>query len=225
MSDNRVLSIFGGKSAKIAAILLILQIIAFYSLAGQEKVLPDATLTQVPAKIGNWSQTGADIPIEQEILDTLKADQVLSRTYATGPGVQDVSLFVAFFKSQRAGASPHSPKVCLPGSGWVPRDSSTAYINVAGYANPIPVNRYIVTRGEYKSLVLYWYQSANRVVANEYAAKMYLMADGVRYRRSDTSLVRVIVPVRQDQSDAEAEQIGTRFVQELFQPLRSHLPA
>ncbi len=216
-------SFFSNNGVRVAVVLLVAQIAAFYSLAGQERALPEASLAQVPSKIGEWSQTGGDIPIEQEVLDTLKADQILSRTY--GNGSSDVSLFIAFFKSQRAGASPHSPKVCLPGSGWVPRDSATVYVSVAGFSEPIPVNRYMVTRGEYKSLVLYWYQSANRVVANEYAAKMYLIADGVRYHRSDTSLVRVIVPVRQGQSDEEAERIGIRFIQDMFQPLRSHLPA
>lgn len=225
MRDNQSFSFLSNKSTKAAVILLLLQIAAFYSLAGQEKALPDASLAQVPSAIGNWRQTGTDIPIEQEVLDTLKADQVLSRTYATGPGSHDLSLFVAFFKTQRAGVSPHSPKVCLPGSGWVPRDSWTTHINVPGFAEPIPVNRYMVTRGEYKSLVLYWYQSANRAVANEYAAKLYLMMDGVRYRRSDTSLVRVIVPVGQGQDEQQAEQIGVRFIQDVFQPLRSHLPA
>ena len=57
------------------------------------------------------------------------------------------------------------------------------------------MKRYLVVRGESKTLVLYWYQTPKRIVASEYAAKFWLAADSVRYRRSDTSLVRVIVPV------------------------------
>jgi hypothetical protein len=63
------------------------------------------------------------------------------------------------------------------------------------------------------------------VVANEYAAKLYLMLDAVRHRRSDTSLVRVVIPVQPGQSEEEAQRLGEQFVQEFFKPLRTHLPA
>src|SRR5437764_222725 len=81
-----------------------------------------------------------------------------------GPG--DVDLFVAFFKSHRARVTPHSPKVCLPGNGWTPESSTTISVKVPGEDSPISVNRYVVTHQEERSLVLYWYQNAHRVMAS-----------------------------------------------------------
>ncbi len=38
----------------------------------------------------------------------------LSRAYLGPAG--PLTFFVAFFKSQRGGVTPHSPKICLPGA-------------------------------------------------------------------------------------------------------------
>ena len=54
------------------------------------------------------------------------------------------------------------------------------------------VNRYVVEHGEDKSVTLYWYHSHNRVIASEFSAKFWAVADSIRYHRSDTALVRVM---------------------------------
>ena len=55
--------------------------------------------------------------IEQDEKDVLRADDYLTRQYARRR-TKPANLFVAYFQSQRAGQTPHSPKNCLPGSGW-----------------------------------------------------------------------------------------------------------
>ena len=57
------------------------------------------------------------------------------------------------------------------------------------------MNRYIVSHGQDRSLVMYWYQSRERVVADEFKAKFWVMADSLRFNRTDTALVRVVVPI------------------------------
>src|SRR5206468_854674 len=150
--------------------------------------------------LGSWNlaQTGV---IEQEVLDVLKADDILNREYCnaanpdcTKTGIGLASFFVASFRTQRNGKAPHSPKNCLPGSGWVPLSSGEIAIDV-GRGAPINVNRYVVASGSNRQLVLYWYQSRDRAVANEYKAKFWVMADAIRLNRTDTALVRVVVPV------------------------------
>ena len=87
----------------------------------------------------------------------------------------------------------------------------------------IRVNRYIVSKGDEKSAVLYWYQTPHRVIADEYDAKFWLVADSVRYHRSDTALVRIVVPVQRDQ-DEKAVGLGVKFVQAVYPVLRTYLP-
>jgi EpsI family protein len=73
-------------------------------------------------------------------------------------------------------------------------------------------------------VVLYWYQSRNRVVASEYSAKIYTVADAVRFNRTDTALVRVVVAVNNGNTEG-AVQTATSFVQAFFEPLKQYLPS
>jgi EpsI family protein len=123
---------------------------------------------------------------------------------------------VAYFQSQRTGQMPHSPKNCLPGAGWMPSESRIVSMNVPGVAQPIEMNRYVVAKGEDRSVVLYWYQSRDRVIASEYRARFYTVADAIRYNRT--------VPVRGNQVEA-AVATAQDFVAAFFLRLRQHLPA
>ena len=202
--------------------ILAAQILLFYVAPTSEYVPAARPLAEFPRQLGPWAAI-RDGVVESEVQELLKADDTLNRTYAEAANGHVANLFVAFFKSQRAGVSPHSPKVCLPGSGWTPLDSRRIQLSIPGRPTPITVNRYTVARGENRSVVIYWYQTLHRIIANEYLAKLYLMADGVRYRRSDTSLVRVIVPVVNQDEDL-AQQQAIEFVQKFLGPLSRHLP-
>ena len=205
-----------------ASLLLVIQAFSFYPLSVSEHVPLSRPLKEIPQRMGAWSAIREGVT-EQEVLDLLRADDILDRTYGSTRSQQTANLFMAFYKSQRAGVSPHSPKVCLPGSGWLPTTSSHIDIAIPGRPAPININRYEVSRGELKSVVFYWYQTNRRVVADEFLAKAYLIVDGLRYRRSDTALVRVVVPVANGDVTT-ADQTATGFVQTIFRPVSEFLP-
>ena len=89
---------------------------------------------------------------------------------------------------------------------------------------PIEVNRYVVSKGDSRAVVLYWYQSRNRVVASEYKAAAFVAWDAIRYHRTDTALVRIVVPVAGEHMDA-ATRSGVEFIQAFFPTLGRFLPA
>ena len=62
--------------------------------------------------------------------------------------------------------------------------------SVPGRDEPVEANYYVIQRGDNKSVVVYWYQSHGRTVADEFKAKFYVMADAMRLNRTDTALVR-----------------------------------
>jgi EpsI family protein len=213
-------SFLRSRLSQSVTLVLVLQASMVSILAPAERVPLTRRLSEIPRSLGGWNLR-QESAIDPEIQELLKADETLSRTYTSPEGAY-ANLFVAFFKSQRAGAAPHSPKVCLPGSGWTPTESNTIEIALAGRADPIRVNRYIVAKGEERDLVLYWYQTPYRVIAGELTAKYYTILDGLRYHRSDTAMVRVIVPVHGSEPEAEAQAV--RFIQGAFRPLREFLP-
>ena len=177
----------------------------------------------MPKQVGGWKLYQEGV-IDKETAEVLHADELLNRTYVSPEKRQAAYLFVAYFNSQRTGQKPHSPKNCLPGSGWVRAVSQTLPVAIPGRSEPIDVNHYIVTKGDERDVVMYWYQSRDRVVAGEYSAQFYVIADALRYNRTDTALVRVIVPV-QNGDDAKATKTATEFVQDTFPVLRKYFPA
>ena len=159
--------------------------------------------------------------LDMDVKETLRADDYLSRDYANGE--RAANLFVAFFQSQRAGQTPHSPKNCLPGSGWMWSVSDTIPVSITGRNAPIRVNRYVVSKGDEKAVVLYWFQSRDRVVAGELEAAAFTAWDALRYNRTDTALVRVVMRVGAD-GEAGALRAGVEFVGAVFPILRGMLP-
>ncbi|HYW41717.1 MAG TPA: EpsI family protein [Bryobacteraceae bacterium] len=203
--------------------VLLLQAAVYYTVAFRSERVPAmAPLSDFPQSMNEWRMV-SDVPVEQEIRDLLKADDLLNRAYASSSQSSSVGLFIAFFKTQRYGQSPHTPKNCLPANGWEEVRNTTISFDVPAWNRPIVTNEYVVEHGDNKSVVLYWYQSHNRVIASEYSAKIWLVLDALRYHRSDTSIVRVIVPVRDGQIDA-ATEIGKEFIRAMFPQLLKQLP-
>ncbi len=221
------------KSAQVRMIIVAVCLIGasvYVAEASRAEVLPPREpLALLPMSVGGWTgQREADFT--PEVLAILGVDDYITRTYAQNGS--PIGLYVGYHTSQRQGDTIHSPLNCLPGAGWQPVDVGRAIIPVKGApgtangTTPVEVNRVIIAKGVDRQLVLYWYQSHRRVVADEYRAKVYTVLDSVRYNRTDAALVRVIVPVTEDDVQArDAERRGTAFVQELFPLLGPHLPS
>ena len=202
----------------VVSAILILQIVLFKIVPTYEYKPTPPALETFSTQVGPWHMSQqSQIAADMEAL--LKADDTLSRKYE---GPVAVDLFVAFFKSQRGGVTPHSPKVCLPGSGWSEDSAKIISVQVPGETVPIPMNRYIVSKGELRNMVLYWYQNPFRVTANEYMSKFYLIHDAFRYHRSDEALVRVIVRI-DDAGEAVAEQRAAEFAKTIYLPLKQQM--
>jgi EpsI family protein len=208
------------RAALAATVLIVLQGALIYSAVRPESPPSGRALAQFPTSLGSWTLLQEGV-IDAETQAVLKADDLLNRYYSgNGTGA---NLFVAAFRSQRNGKTPHSPKNCLPGSGWTPLESSYASIDVGGPL-PIQVNRYVVAHGDERSLVMYWYQSRDRAIASEYTAKFWVVVDAMRLNRTDTALVRVVVPIV-NKDEADADKSAADFIRSFYPALREYLPA
>lgn len=146
LSDRRV---------HILTVALLVQAGVFYGFSRPEDVAISRPLKEFPTTVGDY-QLAQEGVVEKEVQDVLKADDLLTRQYHSPTfRIAAVDLFVAFFRTQRDGKAPHSPKNCLPGSGWIWQINDKVKVDIPGRA-PIEVNRYVVQKGEARSLVLYW---------------------------------------------------------------------
>jgi EpsI family protein len=216
-------SFLAQRKFQIITVVLVLQAICLYGLSRQETTPVKPPLRSFPRQFaGPWTVVQEGV-VEKETQDVLQADDTLDRLYSAPDGIHTASLFIASFKSQRTGKAPHSPKNCLPGSGWMPVVADRIQIAVPNWPAPIEVNRYMVQKGDSRSLVLYWYQSHQRAVASEYAAKIYLVLDSLRYNRSDTALVRVVTDASSGDVDS-ATKVATDFTRAFFPALAPFMP-
>jgi EpsI family protein len=178
-------------------------------------------LSQIPRTIAGWS--GSDVQINQETLDVLGAGDFLSRVYTHGGEEQPIGLFIGYFPTQRTGVAIHSPKNCLPGSGWA--FESSEYVNLNDANGKVHrVGEYIISDGENRQFVIYWYQAHGRSVASEYLAKVYLVTDAIRLNRTDGALVRVITPIDAAGGTSAARARAEAFAAKLVPMLPRFIP-
>lgn len=226
------------KSPKLWTILVLLLATAFVleSRGDTDNVPASEPLRLMPQTFGSW--TSQEFPLDDETLAVLGKGDFLNRLYTTpqsisvsspdslSPGTiatPPVSLFIGYFPTQRTGQTMHSPQHCLPGAGWT--FDSQKYVNLTDdNGKNYRVGEYVISNGETRQFVIYWYQAHGRSIPNEYLAKLYMVADAIRTNRTDGALVRVITPVVPSESLDSARNRAVRFTQHMAPYLPRFIP-
>jgi EpsI family protein len=161
--------------------------------------------------------TASDLVISDEEQRVAGMSAYLMRLYSPAGSEKDLtkaafSVYVGYYEQQMQGQTIHSPKNCMPGSGWEALASQVDEIDTA--SGPVRVNRYLLQRKNERVLVMYWYQGRGRIEANEYVVKWNLLRDAAVRRRSDEALVRIVVPITDGEEAALhlAEQVARGIV-------------
>ena len=210
----------------IVIVLLASTIFVLQSRGDVDRVPYSEPLSGMPQTFGPW--TSRDIPLTDDTLEVLGKGDFLNRIYTFQPSagqapLPPVSLFIGYFASQRTGQTMHSPQNCLPGAGWTfdsQRYTEIQDINGKNYK----VGEYVISNGESKQFVIYWYQAHGRSVPNEYVAKGYMVADAIRLNRTDGALVRVITMVSPSESLDSAKARAIHFTQQMAPNLPRFIP-
>jgi EpsI family protein len=203
-------------------LVLLVGTAVFLHLRSRAESLPaHHELSSFPTRIADW--TSRDVVIPDDIRKVLGNGDFLERIYARSPDEPPIDFFLAYFPSQRTGSSIHSPKNCLPGSGWEPVESSHIPLRQPD-GKAIVVNRYVLQKGSTRLLVLYWYQSQGRAVASEYWAKFYLVVDAIGKNRTDGALVRVVTAQAPGETIDSSQSRAVTFAQAIIPVLPGFIP-
>lgn len=203
--------------AFVAATVLAGGILATHSFKPKVATGLQRPLGEFPSSIG--ASHSEDRPFEQQVVRAIGADDYINRAYLGSK--PPIELYIGYYKDQRSGDKIHSPKNCLPGSGWEPIHSARVQI---GSVNGIPVivNGYLVAQGAKRDMVLYWYQSHGRIVASEYWAKFLLIADGLKNRPTDGAMIRIWTTAADGEETAQARAV--EFAQSIYPQVDEFLP-
>lgn len=203
----------------IVVFVLLGGTVCLHAISHGEPIVARQPLETFPETIGPWA--GHQSPLDSEVLGVLGVNDYINRDYFSQSQLP-VQLYIGYYSSQRTGDTIHSPKNCLPGSGWDPIHAGYATISMAD-GRQITVNEYVIAQGLNKQLVFYWYQGRGRVVANEYWAKFWMMNDAIFRNRTDGALVRLITPIF-NSNTTQARATLEKFTQMIFLSLGNYIP-
>lgn len=209
--------------AYIGSLALILPVAIFSLSIGdrQEQAPPRASFVDFDMHIGEWQ--GTPLPVESQFISALRFDDYLLADYAA-PGGRPLTLYMAYYQSQRKGQSAHSPQSCMPGGGWEITSHGTVTLPVDGALGAVTINRVLIQKDRQKQLVLYWFKQRERVLVSEYLVKWYLFWDALTRQRSDGALIRLSASVESGEREQDVAQRLVRFATEIQPHLTRFIP-
>ncbi|MCL4780246.1 MAG: VPLPA-CTERM-specific exosortase XrtD [Gammaproteobacteria bacterium] len=203
--------------------LVVAAILALTVTRPPMKIPVHAPLQTFPMQIGEWE--GRDLAVDPVALDTLKLADYASSVFVRPDEGAPVGLWIAYYDTQTQGVSVHSPKACLPGGGWQMESiGEYAVPDVRADGSSLRVNRALISMGDQRQLVYYWFAQRGRNITNEFAVKWYIFRDGLLMNRSDGALVRITTYVGDVSQIAEADARLQDFIRDIDPKLSYFLP-
>lgn len=205
------------------AIGLVVVSFGIVSILGVEhqRIPSRKTFADFPLVIGKWQ--GSPDPLQQIYLKALKLTDYVMADYSTPEG-DHVNFYVAYYASQAAGDSAHSPRSCIPGGGWVINSFTQRAIPVGGNRLPVWVNRTVITKGNQRDVVYYWFQEQGRDVTNEFLVKWWIFWDALTLHRSDGALIRLVTSLAPGEKPAQADARLSAFLRAVYGYLPAYVP-
>jgi exosortase D (VPLPA-CTERM-specific) len=203
--------------------VLILAAAVSLSLPEHPEYIPQrSSFAQYPNTVGAWTS-------RREALEPIYLNVLMLDDYYLGNFTRDseppVSLYIAWYNSQIAGHSSHSPRSCLPGGGWQIKSLTQRTLpGVHAGREALRVNRALIQLGLQRQVVYYWFQQRGRVITNEYVVKWYLFWDALTRNRTDGALVRLVVAVPAGGTVFAADRELTEFAAAAAPTLAPFIP-
>ena len=177
-------------------------------------------LASFPSSVGGWESRGG-VLLEADILNLLKPTDYVMRRYQD-PAGRSLWLYIGYWGSKRTGGQAHSPRDCLPATGWEPLEASRVTIPLTQPFGAITVNRYRVQKGREQQVVFYWYQSQGKAIAGDIAVRVDVARNGILRHRTDSALVRVSGPVYASVEESADRLVS--YIQAVYPFLGEYLP-
>lgn len=207
--------------AFIAVALMLATFIYLKFMGHGTEVSPLKSFSTFPKQIGVFS--GKEQFFTDEIYAAVGVDDSTLISYVNPVRMNEsVQLYIGYYKSQKKGDMIHSPKNCMPGSGWEITSSSLENIEQKNGKN-LSIIKLILEKGAEKQIVLYWFHGRGRIINSEYKQKIYLVIDSITRNRTDDSFVRLISPVI-DKKDDETLAYMKHFIKDLLPVLDEYIP-
>lgn len=204
--------------------LVAVTAVAVASLPERQEIIPERRgFAAFPMQVGDWR--GRELILERRYVDALRIDDHIYADFRQADDPALVNFYVAYYGSQRKGASAHSPRSCIPGGGWEITSLGRRGIDGVGpNGESITVQRAVITRGLSQQVVYYWFDQRGRHLTNEYHVKLMIFWDAITRDRTDGALVRLVTPVTPGETLDSADARLADFVREVYTKVDGFIP-
>lgn len=203
--------------------LLVAGLLLTSMLSGRQEQIPyRTTFATFPLEMGEWH--GERTFLEKTVIEQLSVDDFIVANYRRPQDLQRVGLYIAYYKSQRAGSAAHSPQSCLPGGGWKIEEFETRPLNEPGLPKNLVANRVIITKGASRQLVYYWFKQRDHYITSSYAAKWHIFLDSITRGRTDGALVRLMTFVDPNEEIKQADHRLLEYLKDIEKILPPYIP-
>ncbi|KPK31762.1 MAG: hypothetical protein AMK70_11815 [Nitrospira bacterium SG8_35_1] len=174
-------------------------------------------LDSLPMQWKGWA--GNDYFFDEIILDRLGVNEYMMREYRKEN--RKVSMYIGYYGSQKKGSQIHSPKHCLPGSGWLILSEKEGSLTIKDVGEVHYVNA-VYQKGEDKEVFYYWYKMKDEYITNEYVLKLYMILNSLRYGRNDAAFIRLSGSFGENENNSMLTIKS--FMQDFLPLLKDYLP-
>lgn len=206
------------KRAVLTSIILFLPFIMLKHAKVSQEINLRKSFKDFPLKIDEWS--GKKGFLSEKTIKVSGVDEYLLIDYTHEKKL--IQIYIGYYKSQKKGDLIHSPKNCLPGSGWHIESVKPDKIRVNKLKKELNVTRLKLSKPGRSVIAYYWFNSRGRVISNEYMQKFWLVFDSIIKRRTDGAIVRITLPVVLTQSESIDDLNG--FINSAYPIIKEFLP-
>lgn len=201
----------------VVVYLLFLSAAAYMSFHRETPAPLANPLSEFPAKLGSWQMVQQQY-FSTALLSKLRPSDYLSRRYQ-GPDGKTVDLYIGYHDGGQGSGPIHSPKNCLPGSGWY--EIFTRPLEFTYQGKRIHLTQALYRQGDRQELFVYWFMVRDSILSNEIGLKLAEMANSVRHGQRGASFVRLSMPAQDD--PAAALSTVESFLMQAYPAIRAYM--
>ena len=200
--------------------LIFSDLSAAYLSTRSQTPLTYKPLTSFPLVLGKWRANESALP--SSVVAVAGASEYYYSDFRS-PENEKVNVYISYYESQRYGQIPHSPKVCIPGDGWVIQEV-TPVILQDGNNNSFAANRLVTTKQNSTVVAYYWLKQGSKMYSKEALARLDLIRISLLQNRTDGALIRLVTHLAPGETEADADNRLKNLSEELLTVLSDYVP-
>ncbi|MBF0558503.1 MAG: EpsI family protein [Nitrospirae bacterium] len=205
--------------ARFLAVFILLAATAlFINLHSDISVPMNKPFDEFPTDHLQWKMT-SQTTFSESVLNVLRPTDYMLRRYAATDELP-VDLYIGYHSGGQKSGELHSPRNCMPGSGWYMVSQQKMDVKVDN--NNMKIVKTVYQKGSDKELFLYWFQVKGKIVSDEYSLKIYEVLNSILFNRKDAAFIRISVPVGDDENRALLS--GMKFLKDFYPVIQEFLP-